>query len=726
MARTTVELEILALVDKAQKDVQRFAKDTQGQLSGISFASTVTAISTGFLAIKEAAAPVFSTIKEGFSLAIDEALGAEKALLDLSNALRIQNDFSESAVESFKDFATQLQATTTFSDDAALSALALAKSFKATNSEAKQVVSVAADLAARTGTDLNSAVFAVAQTLNGFVDRSLAKTIPGLKGLSKEALIAGQGISVIGKEVQGSAAIIANSFGGSLQQTKNSFNDLFEAIGEIIIQNPQILEAIKAIKSGFDALTESIKANAGTFGTAISDAFIAFIQAGPAIIQSLRAIDTIVSNIAVGFLALGRTVGAVAAGIQSFRDGERGAGQAIVEALKADVSNDFANNTARIVALYDNLGKAAQVAADQAAKIGKETKATGDAAAKAGKEFENLGKSRSGAGSRLKDAFNADDLKNAAQKARQEIEQIAKDPIKFAIDLSVTKEQKGSLSTLLNDAEKKGVAAATGFLGAVAKGADGAKQLVSGLVGNIADLIVPGLGGPVSEIVGFLSQGPEKVRETVRSFIQAIPEIVKNVVLAIPVLIEELAKAVPQIITAIVDQIPTIVTELVKALPRVAAALAAQMPAVSLALTTGLIRNIPEIVKGFAEEFLKLPERFLDALLDAIPGGGAVGDVVGGVGGFFGDVFGGIGDIFGFAEGGRVPDAPQFRGDRFPARLDAGEQVLSRDLSSQLEDFLSSNQTQPLNVTLQIGEEQFSKVLLNLSRRGFRTGFQRA
>src|SRR5690606_3339496 len=128
----------------------------------------------------------------------------------------------------------------------------------------------------------------------------------------------------------------------------------------------------------------------------------------------------------------------------------------------------------------------------------------------------------------------------------------------------------------------------------------------------------------------------------------------------------------------------------VSSIPRVAAALVAQMPAVAVSLVTGLVQGIPKIVSGFASEMLKIPAEFGKALLDAInpfSGGGIlggvpiVGDILGGVG----DILGGIGDFFGFAEGGRVPDLPKYRGDRFPARLDAGEQVLSRDLSSRLE-----------------------------------------
>ena len=48
MARSTVEVELIAQVAEANKTVKRFADDTQKQLNGINFNSSVAAISSGF------------------------------------------------------------------------------------------------------------------------------------------------------------------------------------------------------------------------------------------------------------------------------------------------------------------------------------------------------------------------------------------------------------------------------------------------------------------------------------------------------------------------------------------------------------------------------------------------------------------------------------------------------------------------------------------------------
>jgi len=73
-----------------------------------------------------------------------------------------------------------------------------------------------------------------------------------------------------------------------------------------------------------------------------------------------------------------------------------------------------------------------------------------------------------------------------------------------------------------------------------------------------------------------------------------------------------------------------------------------------------------------------------------------------------------------FAEGGVVPAG--FPNDTFPAGLTSGETVLTPD---QLKKILSGRSEsageQNLTILLQIGEQELSRVILNLNRQGFRT-----
>jgi len=702
VANTTVELELVAVVSKAAKTVEDFVKTTQKSLSGISLNTTISAINDGFELVGKTAGRAFGVVADVISEAVDEAAAAEQAVTNLTNALRIQNDFSEEAIKDFNDFASSLQNVSIFSDEAALNSLALAKQFRATNSEAKRVVSVAADLAAITGTDLETATQKVAQTLNGFVDKSLAKAIPGLKSLSKEALISGAAIDVIKQRVDGSAEALSNTFNGAVAKTKNAFSDLLETVGSFVTENPIILEGIKQISKTFNDLNADLKNNGSSIKDLISGGFLLFIEAAPLVIEAAKNITRNLTALVFVGKGVGVVFGGIAAAVTTLFEGQKGAGQTILKAVQDDLDDlevQFGTFLNKTDDGFDPVLKAATDLATKIRKINEETKKTA--------AIVKNGKSLSGPENRV--------VEKSIEDQKKAIEQAAKEPVKALIDFSAT----GKLDSNV------GVAIGAGLVNNILKGAKGAQDLVASAIGGLADTILPGIGGVVSEIVGVLAQGPDKVKEFVKSFVDALPGVISAIVQSIPVLVEELSKAVPVIVQKLVDEIPTIVTALAKSMPTVAVALALQMPKVAIALITGIVQNIPEIVKGFAEEFLKIPQRFVEALLDAIPGVGGLFGGGGGSGGgigsipVIGDIIGGIGDVFGLAKGGRVPDSPRFKGDNFPARLDAGEQVLSNDLSSKLERFLGSPQN--MTVNLVIGQQQFARAQFETNRRGFRT-----
>lgn len=117
-------------------------------------------------------------------------------------------------------------------------------------------------------------------------------------------------------------------------------------------------------------------------------------------------------------------------------------------------------------------------------------------------------------------------------------------------------------------------------------------------------------------------------------------------------------------------------------------------------------------------------------------GGALVGTIVGGnVGGFIG----GIPD-FSFAQGGMVPKG--FPNDTFPARLTSGEFVIDRNLTSELGNFLASQNSQNgrgdvvegllaqliglmkkdqnIKTTVEFNENTLADIILNLSRNNAR------
>ena len=136
MAKSTVEIELVAQVAEATKAVKRFADDTQKQLNVISISTAVSGIAAGFNLARDALRPLVEFLGDS----INEAVEAERATLALANSMRVVGDFSEEALVQFKGFADELARTSSLSDDQVVANLALAKSFGLTNEEAKKLL----------------------------------------------------------------------------------------------------------------------------------------------------------------------------------------------------------------------------------------------------------------------------------------------------------------------------------------------------------------------------------------------------------------------------------------------------------------------------------------------------------------------------------------------------------------------------------------------------------
>ena len=689
MARSTVEVEILAEIQQANKTIKQFADQTEKQLKGINTSSFISAFVDGFGFVKDAAESAFSVVKDVASAAISEAADAEDAQNKLANALKLSGQFSEEQVKIFDDLANSLQDTTAFSDETVLAAAALAKQYNLTNKEAAEVVRVSADLAAVTGESLDSAVRSVAQSFNGFVDKGLAKTIPGLKNLSQESLIAGGAIDIIRGRVEGSAEALGNTFSGSIIKAQNSFSDLLETMGGFVTNNPIIIESIKIVQDVIKNLNNEIKNNSGTISEVFVSGFKAFVSIFPAVVNALRFIDSTVSTTTLAFVTLGRSIGAITAAFAELAKGNISAFKDINRAVTEDNKKTFEDNRKRLEAFYDPLVKAAKDASDRINNIQKDSNAK-QISLNQDKNDQQIKDDRKA------NAIKVEDVEKAAKEAQDRIANIAKNPIAFQLEEKLSVELK-SFRDSIGKQRQEAIATAAGFLASVAQGAEGARKIVTSTISAAFAAAFGPIGGAVGQIVDLFSQGPEKTREMVRSFAQAIPTIIQNIIESIPVFIEELAKALP-------------------------VAFAKAMPIIATQFAINFVRNIPTIIRAFIEGIVEGAQEFVNAIVDLIPGGGAISGR--GSGGIFEGipVLGGIGDVFGFAEGGRVPDSPQFSGDRFPARLSAGEQVISKDLSNDLENFLRGQSSgQPLVINLRIGEQQLAQSILNLNRRGFRT-----
>ena len=198
----------------------------------------------------------------------------------MNTALQLSGDFSDKATKDLQAYASELQNATRFGDELVLNQLALAKSFGATNEQAKQITSAAADLAASFGIDLESATRNVAKTLGGYAGE-LGEVIPELKNLTQEQLRAGAGIDVLAAKFAGAASKDVLTFSGQIDQLSNVVGDLFEQIGFLITQNPKFTQLLKS--------TTALFAEAGNSLSGFSDDFDLFNTVTSSLVSFNRA-----------------------------------------------------------------------------------------------------------------------------------------------------------------------------------------------------------------------------------------------------------------------------------------------------------------------------------------------------------------------------------------------------------------------------------------------------
>jgi hypothetical protein len=245
------DIKLLLDFKEAVNGVKQFAAETASATRDISDKfEHLGSLAEGFVA-----AFAVEKIVEGFKYIVEAGAEADATLQGMKQSLRTAGGYSDQAAASFEDFAKGLAATSTNSQDAILAQVRIAKAFNTTNSEAKRLIEAAVELSAATGVDLATATEQLGKTLDGTAGK-LAKTIPSLRGLSEEALRSGAAFDVVKERFAGTAEAATNTFTGAMKQSNNAVHDLVESLGKLIVQNPLVVDSLKAVTDAANAMSE--------------------------------------------------------------------------------------------------------------------------------------------------------------------------------------------------------------------------------------------------------------------------------------------------------------------------------------------------------------------------------------------------------------------------------------------------------------------------------------
>jgi hypothetical protein len=233
---------------------------------------------------------------------------AEVALNALNVAMAQAGNYSEEASKDFQKFASRMQETTTFEDDLIIKNAALLQSMTTLNNQGLQrTIEAALNLSAAFGIDLETATRSLAKASEGNIT-SLQKLGLHFEKGSTTAATFENALGAIETRLGGTAAAQVNTYAGAIAQASNTFGDLQETIGNVIIQNPAIIAAIGEVAKIFATVNASVGNTQGALTTLVSKGFVFLVDSTEFIIGLFSNFIRLVRSVGVGFTALAKSV----------------------------------------------------------------------------------------------------------------------------------------------------------------------------------------------------------------------------------------------------------------------------------------------------------------------------------------------------------------------------------------------------------------------------------
>lgn len=221
--------------------------------------------------------------------AFDTQIQAEKRL---EAALKSAGEFSEQALQDFKNFASGLQQITTVGDESTLKMIQLAKSMGLSNEQAKRASKNSIALSKAMGISEQSAIRYTAALEQGD-STMLNRYLPTLRQIEDDTERAAKAQELLGQMFSAATAEAETGL-GPLKQLQNTLGDFSEDIGGIV------LEYMQPFINGLKDLVNQFKNSSDETKRFITQIVLIGSVAGPAIV----ALGIAIQGVAIAFGAL--------------------------------------------------------------------------------------------------------------------------------------------------------------------------------------------------------------------------------------------------------------------------------------------------------------------------------------------------------------------------------------------------------------------------------------
>ena len=211
--------------------------------------SALRSLKENFLAVT---ATIGSMVAIGVSL-VKSAVESEDAVNKLNIALKNQGVFSKELSKEMQAYASELQKTSTFSDEAIIRTQAMLTTFGLAGKSMKDATQSALDLASGLGIDLNTAAMLIGKAFAGETGTLSRFGIIIDENIPRSEKFAAA-IDQINQRFGGEAANATQTFSGRVAVLGNQFDDIKEKIGGSII--PVLEIYLTHIQTIMTAMTE--------------------------------------------------------------------------------------------------------------------------------------------------------------------------------------------------------------------------------------------------------------------------------------------------------------------------------------------------------------------------------------------------------------------------------------------------------------------------------------
>jgi hypothetical protein len=182
----------------------------------------------------------------------------DKVERKLATTLGLVGQYSDQTMNSFKEFASELENTSMVSGESALGLIQIAKAMRLSDSQAKTLVKAASELSAATGKDLDSSFHKLLKTTKG-VSGELGDLIPEVNALTVQQLKAGGAFTVVAKIFDGFAKGEVGTLSGAINQSEKAFNSLTEEVGRSFVNLVNLPKLLTESKKAFDEMKTVVK-----------------------------------------------------------------------------------------------------------------------------------------------------------------------------------------------------------------------------------------------------------------------------------------------------------------------------------------------------------------------------------------------------------------------------------------------------------------------------------